>query len=1399
MAEPVIQLRIQINGTDVAVRTSKELETAIKNINVELGKTDVGTEKYKSLGKELAEAKVQQKNLNAEQKEWLKQAELLSAPEGSMKRLRIETSLLVAETNELNLETAEGTKKYFELAKVIDDNKTKIRDFDRQLSGNTELVGEYSRGILNAFTRLGLIDKTKEGLQNIEVEQRKLVEETRGLTAQYDKLKSEGGAAFEELKRKIIENNSAITTNEAEIQSLRTEIAKVEDTSKKGFAGMKDAVKDFGKEIIIASGLAFGIGEAFAFVKSSVDEAVGGERVKNSLKNSLENIGKIDALDSLGQQMEELSDKFKFLTGDEITDAQDKLVQYGKVGIAQIQELLPVIIDYSAKSGKSITEATDEFIKGLNGQGKGLKLMGVELDNGGTATENFGILMDVVGAKVKGAAEIFQNEGAGAMASYEAQIKESKQALGDELLPVIAAGQQIFLGFLSFVKEIPKFLREYSSTIIALTGAYITYESVVRRAAIATAAENALKRGKAILDSADLAITNLRTIATTAYGLAVSVLTGQVGVAAAAQRIWNATIAANPAGALLTVVLLLGTTLAAVASDMGEVSESMKVIGDVSRNAAAATVEQEVSMRQLLQVARDENASKEERIEAIRKLNEISPEYLGNLTLETINTEATTKAVDEYIASLRAKAREQALSQKEIELERQKIDVTNRSITDQLTLWDKVKTAVLSTGGVLNASQSAAFLAMENQNAELKKIEEQLKAVSEERKKDLQLQNQKTSGSDERLITENKISELKKQLAAQQAAGNDGIAIQKQILQLELSLLRQGTTDYYAKQKEIYELTKKSQDAQLDLFIKNQKDEQRVTADSQKAVTDTRISNQNIQIANTKDYLQQIQLALRNGLQNELEQEQNNFAKRLSELSTFVDDYLKRNGILKRDIEEFNKSGTFPKNLSEENIKFLKDYLQLVNVEWNKHNAKIEEINANANKKRRDQDGNDFQDLLRQLDADLKTQSLVVAEARDKELTDLQKKFVRHLIGQEEFEREKARIVAKYAQQAIAFSQSVLSAEIAAIDAAIEEARLTGDKTTADKLVQQRQELNAKLAALGLQMVETTKEQFTELNKAAGILQNFAASLGGIDAAFGSVVGSVGSFIGSISQASNATEGTLGQATATLGAIGQGLQVAQNISNLVYQQEIRNNENLSKAAQKRIQGIQKDLTTATGVRRVELEKELAAEQKKEDDLVAKKEQIKRDEFNRQKTLSILQIGISTAVAAMQAFAQLGPIGGAVAAGVIAAIGLAEIALVASKKYARGGYTGASSARADSTGKRPAGIVHENEWVAPEWMNSHPFYGTVINQLEGVRSRGFADGGFTSGTPAFFLPPPNVSNVNVGFEQVVKLTEQVAFLAADAHTRIDNIKVINVPSEAEALLNRQDGIRKTQQF
>jgi len=104
-------------------------------------------------------------------------------------------------------------------------------------------------------------------------------------------------------------------------------------------------------------------------------------------------------------------------------------------------------------------------------------------------------------------------------------------------------------------------------------------------------------------------------------------------------------------------------------------------------------------------------------------------------------------------------------------------------------------------------------------------------------------------------------------------------------------------------------------------------------------------------------------------------------------------------------------------------------------------------------------------------------------------------------------------------------------------------------------------------------------------------------------------------------------------------------------------------------------------------------------------------------------------------------------------------------------FDEGGHTGPGTGTADATGYKVAGVVHQNEWVAPQWMTESPRWANTIQMMEAARQNkvGYAEGGFAGdqGTGAS-------STAGAAPDQ----TEMLEMLAALKH-RLDN----PVPSKA----------------
>lgn len=176
-------------------------------------------------------------------------------------------------------------------------------------------------------------------------------------------------------------------------------------------------------------------------------------------------------------------------------------------------------------------------------------------------------------------------------------------------------------------------------------------------------------------------------------------------------------------------------------------------------------------------------------------------------------------------------------------------------------------------------------------------------------------------------------------------------------------------------------------------------------------------------------------------------------------------------------------------------------------------------------------------------------------------------------------------------------------------------------------------------------------------------------------------------------------------------------------------------------------------------------------------------------------IKVSQIIADTAVAIMKAFADLGPIGGAIAAAMLTATGAAQVVSANAERqkiknmspgntagnkssdtpataervlsgYADGGYTG------DGGRYEIAGVVHRGEYVIPKPIMDNPRVIDAVGTIEAIRrsriagagsipapSTGFADGGFT-GTAS-----------PVGMSDLVAATRELRAAAANIRAHV----------------------------
>jgi hypothetical protein len=265
-----------------------------------------------------------------------------------------------------------------------------------------------------------------------------------GLSALSMKELNGEAARLSSLKNSVTPLSEAWVKYDSELQKVKARQEEV----KKGAEGFKqvagEAGSSFGKifEHVAEAFTAYRIIESVTasvkeFFTSSIEKASELDKAQIRLQNTLSNLGKSEDFEKINTDTEQLLQQFKYLEKADVFEVFNKLNTYGKLSESQMQDLTKVIIDFAAKSGQKVPEATSVILKALEGNARALKEYGINMREGSNVTERFGIIMEQLKPRVEGAGKAFQQSFEGKAEVAEEQVNRLKEAIGSRLLPVI--------------------------------------------------------------------------------------------------------------------------------------------------------------------------------------------------------------------------------------------------------------------------------------------------------------------------------------------------------------------------------------------------------------------------------------------------------------------------------------------------------------------------------------------------------------------------------------------------------------------------------------------------------------------------------------------------------------------------------------------------------------------------------------------------------------------------------------------------------------------------------------------------------------------------------------------------------------------------------------------------
>ena len=345
----------------------------------------------------------------------------------------------------------------------------------------------------------------------------------------------------------------------AEVDARLAQVRREAKGVKEEFDNAGGGFSDFLKKAVAFTGIQLGfeaiVGGIINLGKESVAEFGQAQGAAAQLEASLTSTGHAAGLTK--QELLDLSTALEgktILDGDAITQAQSVLLTFTKIKKGVYEEALPAILDMATKLGGDgeadlkgatiqVGKALNDPIKGITALGKAgvsfsedQKSMIKSLVETGDVAGAQAIILGELKTEFAGSAEAAAKAGTGPLKQFQIQVGNVKEGLGELIVdglqaiqPVLAAGVGLFAFFIELLKGTPAFIRDNKAALVGLGVAIVTLN-----------AEQLILNGLVLYQAV---VEKGRAAATIA--------------SAAAQRLLNGAMTANPIGLVIAAVALL--------------------------------------------------------------------------------------------------------------------------------------------------------------------------------------------------------------------------------------------------------------------------------------------------------------------------------------------------------------------------------------------------------------------------------------------------------------------------------------------------------------------------------------------------------------------------------------------------------------------------------------------------------------------------------------------------------------------------------------------------------------------------------------------------------------------------------------------------------------------------
>lgn len=256
--------------------------------------------------------------------------------------------------------------------------------------------------------------------------------------------------------------------------------------------------------------------------------------------------------------------------------------------------------------------------------------------------------------------------------------------LGEKLNPALTVSTNMLTNVIKYLPGLIDWCNKWGDTILYVASCIAIYTLRTKASTIATTVWNTVTKTATALQLAyGIAIntvsgytvtsfTQLRRLSTLMTGHnillktvrvstylfagAMQVLQGRVDLAAKSIRAAWAVMRLSPVGWLSTTLFAGGAAFVYLYRRTHEYMNVQKATNLLQEEAVKSTADQRKELDALWLVAQNNNNAMKVRKEAMEKINKIAPDYLGDITLETINTQKAADAKARYVEQLQKEA-----------------------------------------------------------------------------------------------------------------------------------------------------------------------------------------------------------------------------------------------------------------------------------------------------------------------------------------------------------------------------------------------------------------------------------------------------------------------------------------------------------------------------------------------------------------------------------------------------------------------------------------------------------------------------------------------------------------------------------------------------------------------